>query len=128
MPAIDPDAVGAKRETRNLIGSDKVEGTPVRRSNGEKLGEIERVMIDKASGRVAYAVMSFGGFLGIGEDYYPIPWQRLTYDVNLDAYVFDVDDDRLRGAPSFPNDGRDWGRADDARIYGYWGAQPYWTL
>ena len=61
-----------KRETSNLIGSDKVEGTPVYRSNGDSVGQIERVMIDKLSGKVAYAVMSFGGFLGIGEDYYPL--------------------------------------------------------
>jgi hypothetical protein len=54
----------------NLIGSDKVEGTPVYRLNGDNIGQIERVMIDKISGKVAYAVMSFGGFLGIGEDYY----------------------------------------------------------
>ena len=60
-----------RRETASLIGSDKVEGTPVYRSNGEPVGQIERVMIDKLSGKVAYAVMSFGGFLGIGEDYYP---------------------------------------------------------
>ena len=60
-----------RRETASLIGSDKVEGTPVYRSNGDRVGQIERVMIDKLNGKVAYAVMSFGGFLGIGEDYYP---------------------------------------------------------
>jgi hypothetical protein len=58
-----------KRKTYSLIGSDKVEGTAVYRSNGEKVGRIERVMIDKINGKVAYAVMSFGGFMGIGEDY-----------------------------------------------------------
>ena len=67
------------RETYSLIGSDKVEGTAVYRSNGEKVGRIERVMIDKINGKVAYAVMSFGGFMGIGEDYYPLPWSLLTY-------------------------------------------------
>ena len=60
-----------------LIGSDRVEGTNVYRSDGKKIGEIERVMIDKVSGQAAYAVMGFGGFLGIGEDHYPVPWQRL---------------------------------------------------
>jgi hypothetical protein len=59
-----------KRETSNLIGSDKVEGTPVYRPNGDRLGQIERIMIDKLNGKVAYAVMSFGGFLGVGADYY----------------------------------------------------------
>jgi sporulation protein YlmC with PRC-barrel domain len=73
-----------KRETSNLIGSDKVEGTPVYRSNGERVGQIDRVMIDKLSGKVAYAVMSFGGFLGIGEDYYPLPWALLTFNPALD--------------------------------------------
>ena len=62
----------------DLIGSDRVEGTNVYRSDGKKIGEIERVMIDKISGQAAYAVMGFGGFLGMGEDHYPIPWQRLT--------------------------------------------------
>jgi sporulation protein YlmC with PRC-barrel domain len=66
------------RETTDLIASDKVEGTEVYRSNGDHVGEIERVMIEKRSGKVAYAVMSFGGFLGMGEDYYPLPWSLLT--------------------------------------------------
>ncbi len=60
-----------KRETATLIGSDKVEGTPVYRSNGQRVGQIERIMIDKISGKVAYAVMSFGGFMGIGEELLP---------------------------------------------------------
>ena len=72
-----------KRETLNLIGSDKVERTPVYRTNGDRVGQIERVMIDKFSGKVAYAVMSFGGFLGTGEDYYPLPWSVLTYNPTL---------------------------------------------
>ena len=65
------------RETGNLIGSDKVEGTAVYGSGGNKIGSIERVMIDKLSGKVSYAVLSFGGFLGIGDDHYPLPWQSL---------------------------------------------------
>jgi sporulation protein YlmC with PRC-barrel domain len=71
------------RETAGLIGSDKVEGTAVYDAKGEHIGSIERVMIEKVSGQVAYAVLSFGGFLGIGSDYYPIPWQSLTYDTSL---------------------------------------------
>src|SRR5712671_6104899 len=65
------------RETGSLIGSDKVEGTAVYGANDTKIGSIERVMIDKMSGRVSYAVLSFGGFLGIGDDHYPLPWQSL---------------------------------------------------
>src|SRR4051794_7319612 len=70
----------------DLIGSDRVEGTNVYRSDGKKIGEIERVMIDKISGQAAYAVMGFGGFLGMGEDHYPIPWQRLTYNERLGGF------------------------------------------
>ena len=68
------------QETAGLIGSDKVEGTPIYDAKGEKMGAIERVMINKRSGQVAYAVLSFGGFLGIGSDYYPIPWDSLKYE------------------------------------------------
>jgi sporulation protein YlmC with PRC-barrel domain len=78
------------RETHSLIASDKVEGTAVYRSNGEKIGAIERVMIDKSSGKVPYAVMSFGGFLGMGADYYPVPWAMLKCDPRMDGYVVDI--------------------------------------
>src|SRR5258708_35304740 len=70
-------------ETGTLIGSDKVEGTAVYGADSNKIGSIERVMIDKASGRVSYAVLGFGGFLGIGNDHYPLPWQSLKYDTRL---------------------------------------------
>src|SRR6185312_2172295 len=66
-----------KRETGNLIGSDKVEGTAVYGADDSKIGSIERVMIDKLSGRISYAVLGFGGFLGLGNDHYPLPWQSL---------------------------------------------------
>ena len=68
------------KETHSLIGSDKVDGTAVYRSNGDKVGKIRRVMIGKQSGKVGYAVMSFGGFMGIGEEFYPLPWSLLTYN------------------------------------------------
>jgi hypothetical protein len=90
------------RETSSLIGSDKVEGTPVCRLNGDNIGTIERVMIDKLSGKVAYAVMSFGGFLGIGEDYYPLPWSVLTYNPSLGGYEVDLTEQQLRNAPKYP--------------------------
>ena len=72
----------------------------MRRSSGEKIGTIERLMIDKLSGNVAYAVLSFGGFLGIGQKHFPIPWVRLTYDRMLGAYHLDLSDADLRQAPS----------------------------
>jgi hypothetical protein len=89
------------RETGSLIGSDKVEGTNVYRSNGDKVGTIQRVMIEKRSGKVAYAVMSFGGFLGIGEDYYPLPWSLLTYNERLGGYEVNVTEDQLQRAPRY---------------------------
>jgi hypothetical protein len=72
--------VDARRETASLIGSDKVEGTAVYGPDERKIGTVQRVMIDKVSGKVAYAVVSFGGFLGMGEDYYPMPWANLDYN------------------------------------------------
>src|SRR5262249_26535307 len=89
------------RETEFLIDSDKVEGTKVYRSNGDKIGQIERLMIDKISGKVAYAVMSFGGFLGLGEDYYPVPWSLLTYNRELGGYDVDISDEQLKAAPKY---------------------------
>src|ERR1700716_1058510 len=98
-----------KRETSNLIGSDKVEGTPVCRSNGDIIGEIERVMIDKISGKVAYAVMSFGGFLGMGEDHYPLPWSVLTYNPTLGGYEVELTEQQLKNAPKYSrHESWDW--------------------
>lgn len=96
-------------ETHQLIASDKVEGTDVRRSNGDRVGTIERVMINKRSGQVAYAVMSFGGFLGIGEERRAVPWNALRYNVELDAYELNVPDDVVRTAPAYRDDASfDW--------------------
>jgi hypothetical protein len=97
-------------ETGTLIGSDKVEGTAVYGADSNKIGSIERVMIDKASGRVSYAVLGFGGFLGIGNDHYPLPWQSLKYDTSLGGYVAGVTEQQLRGAPKYGNDNEwNWG-------------------
>jgi PRC-barrel domain protein len=111
-----------KRETFNLIGSDKVEGTNVYRSNGEKIGSIERVMIDKLSGKVAYAVMSFGGFLGIGHDHYPIPWSLLKYNPRLEGYEVNITEQQLTGAPKYGRDDNwDWTDSERGRkVYDYY--------
>ncbi len=115
------------RETGNLIGSDKVEGTSVYGPDDRKIGSIERIMIDKRRGQVAYAVMSFGGFLGIGEDYYPLPWAKLTYDPLVDGYRVDITEDQLRGAPHFGRDeSYSFGDIDqDRRITDFYGVPPY---
>jgi len=103
-----------QRETGNLIGSDKVEGTAVYGADGNKIGSVQRVMIDKVSGKVSYAVLSFGGFLGIGDDYYPLPWQSLKYDTSLGGYRANVTEQQLRGAPKYGND-NDWNWTDTRR-------------
>ena len=115
------------RETSSLIGSDKVEGTAVYGTDEQRIGEIERVMIDKLSGKVAYAVLSFGGFLGMGEDYYPVPWPTLKYDTRLGGYRVNLTADKLKNAPKYTEStGWNWTRENDQRVYGYYGAQPYW--
>jgi uncharacterized protein YrrD len=115
-------------ETFGLIAADKVAGTAVYNAAGESLGEIHDVMIDKASGKVVYAVMSFGGFLGIGEDYHPLPWSLLKYDTAKDGYVVNLDKQQLEGAPVYNEENEpQWGdRAYDEKVYGYYREPPYW--
>ncbi len=114
----------------SLIASDRVEGTPVRRPDGEKIGTIERLMIDKLSGKVAYAVMSFGGFLGLGEDYHTIPWSALKYNTALDAYEMNLTEDQLRDAPRRTGEGRDpsFDRDWEEHVHRYYNATPYWGI
>lgn len=100
-----------ERETGNLIGSDKVEGTAV---YGQRIGAIERVMIEKTSGRVSYAVLGFGGFLGIGNDHYPLPWNSLKYDTALGGYRTGITVDQLNGAPKY-GDESSWNWSDPTR-------------
>jgi|ERR1041385_9134983 hypothetical protein len=123
----NPDA-GKKKHA--LIASDRVEGTLVRRLSGEKIGTIQRVMIDKISGKVAYAVLSFGGFLGIGEKHLPIPWERLKYDTTSEAYHISISDAELARAPSYAADKEfDWGdRSEERRLHDYYGTRPYWGI
>ena len=102
----------------NLIASDRVEGTPVCRPTGEQIGLIQRLMIDKLSGQIAYAVLSFGGFLGFGQKHFPVPWRSLKYNPKHGAYEFEVTEEQLRAAPSFaPGEEFDWGdRSDEIQI------------
>jgi len=92
------------RETSTLIGSDKVEGTAVYGPDNQKIGEIERVMIEKTSGRVSYAVLGFGGFLGIGDDHYPLPWDSLKYDTGVGGYRMGITADHLENAPKYADE------------------------
>ena len=115
------------RETTSLIASDKVEGTAVYGADQRKIGSLERVMIDKISGKVAYAVLSFGGFLGMGEDYYPMPWSTLKYDTKLGGYLVNLTKDQLDNAPKFNESrGWNWNRENDRQVHDYYRARPYW--
>lgn len=112
-----------------LIASDRVEGTSVRRPDGEKIGRIERVMIDKISGRVAYAVMSFGGLLGVGERYYTVPWAKLDYDETKHAYVMDITKGQLQGAPPLSPEGESGpDRSAERALHEHYDTDPYWRL
>lgn len=115
-------------ETGRLISADKVQGTTVYNHAGEKLGTVEKIMIDKQTGKVAYALMSFGGFLGIGDKHHPLPWDVLTYDTDQDGYVVNLDKETLEGAPTIERGQRvDWSDESWGQgIHDYYGARPYW--
>lgn len=119
-------------ESGNIEAS-RVEGTSVYNRAGEHLGSIHDVVLGKRDGRVKYAIMSFGGFLGIGEEYHPLPWDQLDYDENRGGYIVDLDKDRLEGAPHYATSNRpDWndpqyGRSVDD-YYGPAGTRPAGVL
>ena len=111
-----------ERETGTLIGSDKVEGTAVYGADESQIGSIERVMINKRSGKVSYAVL----FLGIGDDHYPLPWEALKYDTGLGGYRTGITQKQLQGAPKYRSD-NDWSWEDQTRTRGvneYYGVIP----
>ena len=109
-----PEGEVATDETVNLISADKVVGTSVYNHQGENLGSVYRLMLNKLNGQVAYAIMSFGGFLGMGESYHPLPWRVLKYEPSMGGYVVDLDRDRLEKAPYYtPANEPDWGTYRD---------------
>src|SRR5258708_37903191 len=124
--AVDTTTTGWRRleadESDRLISSQKVDGTSVYNRNGDSLGSVDHLMIDKYTGHVEYAVMSFGGFLGIGDSYHPLPWHALTYDTGQGGYVVDVDRSRLERAPRYTrSNAPDWNdRGYRNRIDKYW--------
>lgn len=104
-----------------LISSKRVEGTNVYSTSGDKLGSIDEVMINKQSGHVAYAVLEFGGFLGIGTDRYPVPWKLLDYDTGKDGYVVPIDKSRLEAAPHHARDAApEYDEAYGRKVYDYY--------
>jgi hypothetical protein len=109
-----------------LIAGKKVSGTTVYDTAGEKLGTVEDVMIDKLTGRIAYAIMSFGGFLGIGDKHHPLPWSTLKYDPGMGGYVVNIDKRTLEGGPVFKDDEMAWQDQNWVQsIHKYYGTEPY---
>jgi hypothetical protein len=111
-----------------LISSRRVEGTKVYNKAGEKLGTIHSVMITKTSGHVVYALLSFGGFLGLGGNVYPVPWPMLTYDPERDGYMVDLTREQIEHAPSLGLDEADrpHQRSEEELVYAYYGQVPHW--
>ena len=110
---------------RRLVSSEAVEGTEVYGIGNQAIGEVDHLMIEKVSGRVVYAVISFGGFLGLAHSHYPIPWSALTYDTTLGGFRTGIREEQLKDAPAFSDDSwtdRDW----ETRTHRHYGAPPYW--
>lgn len=109
-------------ETSRLIGSNKVEGTAVYGNDDERLGSIYNFMVDKFSGRVEYAVMSYGGFLGMGQRFYPLPWRMLTYDTDRGGYRINMTERDLEDAPSFDRNSEPrFNRSYGEHVHNYYG-------
>lgn len=108
-------------ESDRLIASDKVEGTAVYNEDGEKLGHIHNYLVDKISGQAEYAVLQFGGLFGLGADYYPLPWQALTYDVEQGGYVVDLDKETLEDAPRYADETPRFDRSYSEQVYSHYG-------
>ena len=124
------DTAPGQMTGKPLIESDRVEGTNVYDANATSIGSIKRLMIEKLGGRVAYAVMSFGGFLGMGEQEHIVPWNALHYDTSLGGYRTNITEEQLRGAPAYSRD-RDYDWSDRTRekeLHDYYGAPYYWGV
>jgi sporulation protein YlmC with PRC-barrel domain len=112
----------------SAIRAKKVIGTNVKDKAGQKIGEIEDVILDKQSNSIMFAVVSFGGFLGAGEQYHPIPWAALDYDESESAYVVPYSKDQLKAAPagSVSDLVREGGVSTRDQTYTYYKTPRYW--
>ncbi|WP_010514428.1 PRC-barrel domain-containing protein [Komagataeibacter oboediens] len=119
---ISPEMTGR----HDLISSDQVEGTSVYSPSGEKLGTVKYFMVDKNSGDVAYVVMSFGGFLGMGNSYHPLPWKALHYDRERGGYIVSLTREQLEAAPAYAEDmSPDWTNSRyGSQVDTYYGGLP----
>lgn len=115
-----------KDETFSLISVDMVQGTNIYNRNGDDLGTVDDLMIDKRTGQVAYAVVTYGGFLGMGAERRALPWAVLTYDTDLGGYLVAAEADTLRSAPAGVSERELGDRAWGSRVYDHFGVPPYW--
>ena len=111
-----------------IMSASSFEGETVVNPQGETIGEIEEIMLDVRGGRIAYAVLAVGGFLGIAQKYFAIPWHAFTMDTDNHRFVLDVDKERLSKAPGFDKD--HWpSMADETwalQVHTYYSMRPYW--
>jgi len=116
------------KKYRSVLSASTLDGDTVRNSAGEDLGKINDIMIDIPTGRVAYAVLSFGGFLGMGDRLFAIPWSVLKVDEDEKVFILDIDKSVLENAPGF--DKNNWPDMSDttwgAKVFNYYKAEPYW--
>lgn len=117
------------KHSENVVKTSEVIGVDVYNLEGEKLGEVEEIMLDKQDGNVRYAVLSFGGFLGMGEKLFALPWKALTYDVSKEGFTLKIDKEKLKNAPGFDKD--HWPDVEDRvwreEIFKFYDQKPYWN-
>jgi sporulation protein YlmC with PRC-barrel domain len=128
MPRGNIKKTDSNKPFRRVLSASTMKGDSVRNSAGEDLGKIDQIMIDIPTGQVAYAVLSFGGVLGMGDKLFAVPWSSLTVDEDEQCFILDVDKETLKSAPGFDKDNWpdmadvSWGES----IYTHYGATPYW--
>ena len=126
--ADSPEVAGSASTSPPVIHLSELLGQPVIARSGDSIGKVEDVVLDKLSNNIMFAVVSFGGFLGIGEKYHPIPWTALDYEPNEDAYVISYTKDQLKAAPADTIEEliRDDGITYRNKTYDYYGVTAYW--
>jgi sporulation protein YlmC with PRC-barrel domain len=111
----------ADKQKVGLIAASKVTGADLYNARGDRVGTVDDLMIDKRSGTISYAIISFGGFLGLGADHYPLPWKALRYDMELGGYVTEISAPQLEGAPSYSKgEDPDWSDDYETRMRDYY--------
>ena len=128
-PSDEVDPAVIEDNSHILVSSRRVEGTPVFDCDGRRIGSVHSVMIHKVTGQVAYAVLTFGGVLGIGSHAYPVPWQKLAYAKADGGYRIDISRKEIEAAPTLRLDEADrpTSRPYEERLYDYYRAPHYWT-